>query len=148
MLGRCQKNNSPQALGRSVGGFSTKIHAVCDSHRNPLKFILSGGEQSDFKKALPLLEGLKAEFVLADRGYDADYVVEAIQKMGAEAVIPPKKNRKVLREYDEHLYKERNLVERLFNKLKNFRRVATRYDKLDVTFLAFIHLASITLWLK
>ena len=95
-----------------------------------------------------MLEGLKAEFVVADRGYDADYVVAAIQKIGAEAVIPPKKNRKVLRAYDEHLYKERNLVERLFNKLKNFRRVATRYDKLDVIFLAFIHLTSIYLWLK
>jgi transposase len=148
MLGGGKKNNGPQSFGRSVGGFSTKIHAVCGSHGNPLKFILSGGEQSDFKQALPLLEGLKGDFVLADRGYDADYVVEAIQKMGAEAVIPPKKNRKVQRAYDEHLYKERNLVERLFNKLKNFRRVATRYDKLDVTFLAFIHLASITLWLK
>jgi transposase len=148
MLGWCKKNKGSQALGRSVGGFSTKIHAVCDSHGNPLKFILSGGEQSDFKQALPLLEGLKAEFVLADRGYDADYVVKMIQKIGAEAVIPPKKNRKVLRVYDEHLYKERNLVERLFNKLKNFRRVATRYDKLSVIFLAFVHLASIYLWLK
>lgn len=118
------------------------------SHGSPLNFILSGGEQSDFKQALPLLEGLKGDFVLADRGYDADYVVEAIENMSAEAVIPPQKNRKVLRAYDEHLYKERNLVERLFNKLKNFRRVATRYDKLDVTFLAFIHLASIALWFK
>ena len=85
---------------------------------------------------------------MADRGYDADYIITAIKEMGAEAVIPPKRNRNVLRDYDTYLYKERNLVERLFNKIKNFRRVATRYDKLDVTYLSFIYLASIYLWLK
>jgi transposase len=87
---------------------------VGNSHGNPLNFILSGGEQSDCKQALPLLKGLKADFVLAHRGLDADYVVEAIEKMGAKAVIPHKKQRKMLRAYDKHLYKERNLVKRLF----------------------------------
>jgi len=91
---------------------------------------------------------MKAQAVLADKGYDADYIVTAAETMGAQAVIPPKANRKIQREYDAELYKERNLVERLFNKLKHFRRVATRYDKTAVAFLAFVHVASICLWLK
>ena len=148
MRGWGEKTSGKQSLGRSVGGFSTKIHALCDALGNPLKFILSPGQQSDYRQALNLLEGLKTTAVLADRGYDADYVVKAAQVMGAEAVIPSKKNRKQPRPYDTHLYKERNLVERLFNKLKNFRRVATRYDKTDLAYLRFIHLAAIQLWLK
>lgn len=86
--------------------------------------------------------------MLADKGYDSDALVETISHTGAECVIPPIAARKEQRTYDTHLYKERNQVERLFNKLKNFRRVATRYDKLDVAFLSFIHLAAIYLWLK
>ncbi len=148
LFGWRKKTNGVQSLGRSVGGFSCKIHAVCDSLGNPLKYILSEGKESDYKQALNLLQGLKGAAVLADRGYDADYIITAIKEMGAEAVIPPKRNRNVLRDYDTYLYKERNLVERLFNKIKNFRRVATRYDKLDVTYLSFIYLASIYLWLK
>ena len=147
---RCRRKRGQenQALGRSRGGFSTKIHAVCDSHGNPLRFILTGGQRNDCTQALQLLEGLRAEAVLADKGYDADYIVEAAKSMKAIAVIPPKSNRKVQREYDKELYTERNLVERLFNKLKHFRRVATRYDKTAAAFLAFIHIASICLWLK
>jgi len=131
-----------------VGGFSTKIHAVCDALGNPLRFILSPGQQSDYKQALNLLEGFKASAILADRGYDADYIVEKATALATQAVIPSKKNRKVQRPYDTWLYKERNLVERLFNKLKNFRRVATRYDKTDTAYLSFVHLAAIYLWLK
>lgn len=86
--------------------------------------------------------------MLADKGYDADYVVEQARKMGAVAVIPPKKNRLNPREYDRHLYKERNQIERLFNKLKQWRRIATRYDKTACSFMAFITLAAIALWLK
>jgi len=95
-----------------------------------------------------LLDGIKATAVLADKGYDADYIVTAAENMGAQAVIPPKSNRKIQREYDTELYKERNHVERLFNKLKHFRRVATRYDKTATAFLAFVHIAAIYLWLK
>lgn len=86
--------------------------------------------------------------MLADKGYDADYVVEAVEAMGAIVVIPPKSNRKTLREYDKELYKERNLIERLFNKLKQFRRIATRYDKTALSFMSFLNIAAIYLWLK
>jgi transposase len=113
-----------------------------------VKFILTGGNASDYTQALPLLEGIKAEAVLADKGYDADYIIEAANNMGAVAVIPPRARRKTPREYDKDLYKERNFIERLFNKLKNFRRIATRYDKTASAFLDFIHIASIIIWLN
>ncbi len=143
-----KRGQQHQALGRSRGGFTTKIHAACDSHGNPLRFILTEGQASDYTQALALLEDMKAEAVLADRGYDADYIVEAAQNMGAIVVIPPKSNRKTLRQYDKELYKERNHIERMFNKFKHFRRVATRYDKTASSFLAFLNLAAIYLWLK
>lgn len=86
--------------------------------------------------------------MLADKGYDADYVIEACHAMNAIAVIPPKSNRKLLRKYDKDLYKERNIIERMFNRLKQFRRVATRYDKRARNYLAFIHIAATSLWLQ
>ena len=92
------------------------------------KFILTGGEESDYKQALALLKGQRAGHVLADRGYDADYIVQTVESMGAVAVIPPRKNRREQRKYDARLYKERNLVERLFLKMKRFRGFATRYE--------------------
>ena len=113
-----------------------------------MRFILTGGQASDYTQAVALLEGMKAEAVLADKGYDADYIVETVEKTGAIAVIPPKSSRLKPREYDKELYKERNLIERLFNKLKHFRRVATRYDKTALSFMAFINIASVCLWLK
>ena len=95
-----------------------------------------------------LLEGLKAKAILADKGYDADYVVDAVEVMGAEIVIPAKSNRKKPRNFDKALYKERNLIERMFNKIKHFRRVATRYDKTAAAYLAFVFVAGICLWLR
>ena len=116
--------------------------------RLAIRFFLTGGQAADCKLALALLDGLRADAVLADKGYDADYIVEAVSSMDALAVIPPKSNRKIQRHYDEALYKERNLVERMFNKLKQFRRIATRYDKTALSFFAFLNIAAIYLWLK
>jgi transposase len=109
---------------------------------------LTGGEQADCFQALPLLEGRTANFVLADKGYDAGYIVEKITAMGAEAVIPPMRHRRKLRDYDKFLYKERNVIERMFGKMKHFRAIATRYSKFSVSFMAFVQLAAILLWLK
>ena len=95
-----------------------------------------------------MLNDQEADAVLADKGYDADYIVDAVNAMEADVVIPPKSNRKTTREYDRHLYKERNLIERMYGKLKHFRRVATRYDKLASSYLAFVLVAAIYLWLK
>jgi transposase len=86
--------------------------------------------------------------VIADKGYDANYMGDAAKCVEAEAVIPPRSQRKTPREYAQELYKELNLIERMFNKIKHFRRVATRYDKLDSAYLAFAFLAGIYLWLK
>ncbi len=113
-----------------------------------MKFIVTGGQEADCFQAVALLKGKTAKAVLADKGYDAGYVVEEITAMGAEAVIPPMRHRKVLRDYDRFLYKERNSIERMFGKLKHFRSIATRYSKLAVSFMAFLHFAAILLWLK
>lgn len=86
--------------------------------------------------------------MLADKGYDADHLCDCAAQAGAEVIIPPKRNRKVQRSYDIDLYKERNRIERFFNKLKQFRRVATRYDKLLANFMGFVKLAAIAIWLR
>jgi len=137
-----------QELGRSKGGFSTKLHASCDALGNPLRFFVTAGQRSDYIKALELIEGKQMDALIADRGYDANYIADAALMINSAVVIPPRSNRKNPREYDRVLYKERNLIERMFNKLKNFRRVATRYDKLSVAYLAFVYIAGIYLWLK
>ena len=92
-----------------------------------MDFVITGGQVNDCTQAIELLGQHKAEAVLADKGYDADAIVEHVEAMGAKAVIPPKRNRKVQREYDKDLYKQRNRIERCFSKLKCFRRFATRY---------------------
>jgi len=95
-----------------------------------------------------LIDGFKAQAILADKGYDADHLCERMDDSGAEIVIPPRRNRKTQRPYDRELYKERNRVERFFAKLKQFRRVATRYDKLLVNFMGFVKLAALAIWLR
>ena len=95
-----------------------------------------------------MLKGKTAQAVLADKGYDAWYIVDEIIAMKAKAVIPPLRHRKVCRDYDRSLYKERNMIERMFGKMKHFRAIATRYNKLAISFLAFLQLAAILLWLK
>lgn len=109
---------------------------------------MTGGEAADCLQAVALLEGESTDAVLADKGYDAGYIVEKVNAMSAEPVIPPKSNRKKSRTFDKFLYKERNLIERMFGKMKQFRGVATRYNKLAISFLAFLQVAGILLWLK
>ena len=131
-----------EGLGRSRGGLTTKLHAACDALGNPLRFLLTPGQRNDITQAGGLLGGYEAEAVIADRGYDADWLVEQIEAAGAEPVIPPKANRTEQRAYDANLYADRNKIERLFNRLKHYRRVATRYEKLGRNYLAFVHLAA------
>jgi transposase len=94
-----------------------------------------------------LIENLPGQAVVADKGYDANHFVAKIEASGAEAVIPPRSNRLTPRDFDRHLYRARNLIERFFARLKHFRRIATRYDKLAKSFLSFIHLACAFVWL-
>jgi transposase len=135
-------------LGRSVGGFSTKIHILVDALGNPVEFILTGGQEADVTQAEPLMRGHEANAVIADKAYDSNAIVDAAKRQGAEAVIPSKENRKVPREYDKHLSKERKKVEWFINLLKQYRRVATRYEKTARNFLGFVHVASIMILLR
>jgi transposase len=121
---------------------------VCDGLGRPLRFMLTAGQRHDNLTAKALLSGFQAKAVLADRAYDNNDLRQAIEAMGAEIVIPSTRSRKRPIPYDEITYKLRNRVERCFNKLKHFRRFATRYDRRAEYFLAFIHLAAIMLWLR
>ena len=113
----------------------------------PVEIRLTPGQQADVTQADALLEGYLPAAVIADKAYDSNPLIERIEARGTEAVIPPKRNRKQPRTFDEHWYKVRNLVERFLGRIKQFRRVATRYEKTGRNFLAFIHLASITVLL-
>lgn len=115
----------------------------------PVEFLLTGGQISDYTPAIELLGQHKAEAVLADKGYDSDKIVDHVEKtMQAKAVIPPRANRKQQREYDKTLYKLRNRIERCFSKLKQFRRLATRYEKSRRCFQALVALACTWIVLK
>lgn len=137
-----------QALGRSRGGFSTKIHAAVDALGNALRFVLTGGERHDSTQAATLIADFETQAVIADKGYDADEFLELIKEQGAEAVIPPRANRTEQREIDRHLYRERHLVECFINKLKHYRRVFSRFEKLAKNYLSFIHFVSSLIWLR
>ena len=110
--------------------------------------ILTPGQAADMTRAKALIEGLPVEVVIADKGYDSRAVIEEIEARGAEAVIPSLKNRAQQREYDRERYKDRNLAERFWSKVKQYRRVATRYEKTARNFLAFVHVASIMILLQ
>ena len=136
------------SIGRSRGGLSTKIHASCNKNGKPVQFFLTCGQSSDYTKALDLIHNKKMNVLIADKGYDANYLIEKAESIGAKTVIPPRSMRKNPRFYDKDLYKHHNIIERMFNKMKQFRRVATRYDKLDISHISFVLFSGICLWLK
>ncbi|MGB2931947.1 MAG: IS5 family transposase [Methyloceanibacter sp.] len=147
--GACIANNSGQHIGRSRGGLTSKIHAVVDANGLPVRLGLTPGEAHDNRLCSMLLAGLQPQtMLLADRGYDADWIRALASQHGAWANIPPKRNRKDPICFSPYLYRDRNLVERFFNKIKQCRRVATRYDKLAANCLAFVKLAAIRIWLR
>lgn len=137
-----------QGLGRSRGGLATKIHAAADGLGNPVRLIAGPGQENDIKRAAELVEGFKPAYAIADKGYDAGYFHDTLLDAGAIPVIPPKKNRRFQHDYDKDLYKARGLIENLLVKLKQFRRVATRYDKLLANFLDFVKIAAIAIWIR
>jgi len=121
---------------------TTKIHVIVDALGNPVTLSLTPGQASDLGQAQPLLQDVDPQAFLADKAYDADALIQALEARQITPVIPPKANRIVQRQCDFALYRERNLVERFFNKLKHFRAIATRYDKLARNFLAAVQLAA------
>lgn len=126
---------------------STKVHMLCDALGRPVRFIITGGQVNDCTQADGLLEDINTTHVIADKGYDSEGVLQKIEELGAIAVIPSRSNRKVQRGYDKELYKKRNLIERAFNKLKRFRRIATRYDRKAIYFKSFLYLAASLMWI-
>ena len=126
---------------------STKIHMLTDASGRPVRFLLTAGQANDAPQFERLLKGVRTKCVIADKGYDTEKILEKIKELGALGVIPPRSNRKIQREYDRELYKERNLIERAFNKLKRFRRIATRYDRKAIYFKSFLYLAASLMWI-
>jgi putative transposase len=137
-----------QALGRSRGGLGTKVHGSFDGLGHPVELRVTAAQESDIGQAEALLADHRPEVVIADRGYDKKALVEAIEARGGQVVIPTQKNRAEQREVDPHLYRERNLCERFWSKVKQYRRVATRYEKKAANFLALVKVAAVMVMLK
>lgn len=144
-----KKGGRDHCLGRSRGGLTTKIHAVVDRQGLPLRLGLTAGQAHDAPAALELLDRLQPRTImLADKAYDGNAIRDMIEAQGAVPNIPAKSNRKWRPCFSKTIYRERNQVERFFSKLKHFRRIATRYDKLADNFLAMVKLASCRIWLR
>ena len=127
---------------------TTKVHALVDALGNPVNLMLTPGQDHDLTCAQPLLEHADPGALLADKAYDADSLIGTLNQRTITPVIPPKANRKVKRDCDFALYCERNLVERFFNKIKHYRAIATRYDKLARNFLAAVQLVAAVILLN
>lgn len=144
---RCVKKNGPQAIGKSRGGWTTKIHMVAANARTAITFSLSPGHAHDAPEGRRLLNTLSPPdsqvCLLMDRAYEGEETRQLALELGFMPVVPPKQNRISPWEYDRAMYRQRNEIERLFRRLKGFRRIFSRFDKLDVMFIAFIHFALI-----
>lgn len=136
-----------EGLGRSCGGFSSKVHAKVDAFGRPLKFIITEGQAADIGQAQTLVGGDPCENLLADKGYDSNPFRDFLALKNITPVIPSRANRLENIDYDKHTYKERNAVERFFGRIKEFRRIATRYDKTATMFHGALLIASIFIWI-
>ena len=144
-----EKGGPDNAIGRSHGGLSTKIHALVDQDGLPIRILITEGKASDKTIAPQLIEGLPpAKALVADKGDDSWPLVDFIARTGGHAHIPTRRHVKAKRLVDPALYRERNRIERFFCRLKQFRRAATRFDKLARNFLATLAIAAIRLWLR
>lgn len=147
---RRERGACRRALGRSRGGFTSKLHCLTDARGRPLAFHLTVGEAADCKAydTLIALPERAPKAFLADKGYDSDAIRTDLANRSIEAVIPGRANRRMKIEYDRTLYKERNQIERFFGRLKINRAIATRYDQLAESFLSMVHIAAAKYWLK
>ena len=147
---RAERGACLRALGRSRGGFTSKLHCLADALGRSLAFYLTGGAAADCKAydALIVLPERTPDALLADKGYDANAIRADLTKRKIEAVTPGRSNRRVKIEYDRTLYEQRNRIERMFGHLKINRAIATRYDQLASSFLGMVHLATARYWLK
>jgi transposase len=148
----CIKKNGEQAIGRSKGGLTTKIHMMAANVATPIGFILSAGQQHDAPYGRLLMETVGRQEtwkpLLMDRAYEDESTRLTAQLLGFNPVVPPKKNRLNPWEYDKALYKQRNEIERLFRLIQGFRRIFCRFDKLDEMYIGFIQFAFVYLAIK
>jgi transposase len=136
-------------MGRSRGGLTSKIHALVDAEGRPVDLRLTAGQIADCSQADALTDGLgEGDILLADKGYDSDAIRTKAAERKAWANIPPKANRKATFIFSRWVYRQRNLVERFFNRIKQFRGIATRYDKHPENYLAAVKLVAATLWCR
>ncbi|PRD40371.1 IS5/IS1182 family transposase [Phyllobacterium phragmitis] len=144
-----KKGMFPRRIGRTKGGLNSKLHAVCDAEGRPLVLLLSEGQMSDHKGARLLLDVLPpADSLIGDKGYDSNWFRKALADRGIESCIPPTKSRKQPIDYDKGLYRQRHRIENMFGKLKDWRRIATRYDRCAHTFFSAICIAAaVIFWL-
>ncbi|WP_119343701.1 IS5 family transposase, partial [Facilibium subflavum] len=140
--------NSAQALGKSKGGFTTKIHTLVDALGLPIKFILTPGQVHDSTQSKALLSDVRDANVLGDKAYDSKDLYAFLLERGCNIVIPPRSNAKEPHEYDKEIYKERHLIECFFSKLKHFRRVFSRFDKTIISFSGFLNFSGSLIWMR
>ncbi|WP_327036672.1 IS5 family transposase [Methylomonas sp. MK1] len=153
---RCQSHQGSPACrggkrrqprhGGHKRGLNSKIHLAVDAHGMPVRILVTAGTTADCSQAPTLIDGLDAQHLLADKGYDSDAIVAQAEAGNMAVVIPPRRNRKQLREYDRELYRLRHLVENAFLHLKRWRGIATRYAKNTASFLAAVQIRCIALW--
>ncbi len=142
-----RRKKRPPRIGRSRGGLSPKIHAVVDALGNPVRGLLTGGQVHDVTQVEPLLEDLPLQQVVADKGYDSQQLIDLIHARQGKANIPARAGNHYPREFDAHEYQTRNLVERFFNCIKHFRRIATRDEKLNARYFAMLSILLALIWL-
>ena len=146
--GRRKRGTQNQAIGRSRGGLTSKVHIAVDALGNPLRFILTGGQVGDITQANGLIAGVPGEHLIADKAYDGDDFRAHLDDAGMVAVIPSNRSRAQAIPHDAELYKERHLVECFINKIKHFRRIATRYEKTSTAYMAMLFLVGAIIWLR
>lgn len=146
--GYIKDGNSAQALGRSKGGFTTKIHALVDALGLPIKFIITPGQDHDITQAKALLTDVRESTVLADKAYYSQNICEFLFEKNCKLVIPSRSNAKNKHHIDKEIYKERHLIECFFSKLKQFRRAFSRFDKTIRCFVSFLSFAGSLIWLR
>ncbi len=144
---RCGNDKAEEGIGKTRGGWGCKIHAIVDGLGYPIDCIITEGQINDYNMAIPLLDGKNSEYVIADKGYDSDAIRKYLAETNRIAVIPNTANRCLKYKYDTHIYKERYRVEGLFQKLKEWRRIATRYEKSLQMFQGMVTIGCVLLWI-
>lgn len=141
------KGKAFNAIGKTRGGWATKIHAVVDKRGRPLRIKITSGQRNDNLFAKILLGGRKSKYVIADTAYDTNAIRQFLKKRRERAAIPSYKRRIKPPSYNKRIYKKRNLVERFFQRIKSFRRIATRYEKSLIAYKAMVVIACILVWI-